>query len=163
MTVLPTVEELRTSTRTIYFGDDVVGRGDAGSRFGRSLTLPGASPLPAPWASLRTESRTIKVREGYYCSGWMSPTATTPIRRYADTPIRRHDSAPGLFGGHRGFLAGNHAIGGSIARRSRSRAALVPAMGFKHRLDPLDHHRCACLGHTRMTVPALGKPPEVAR
>jgi hypothetical protein len=49
MTVPPTVEELRTSTRTIYFGDDVVGRGDAGSPGSDGASpLPGASHLHAP-------------------------------------------------------------------------------------------------------------------
>jgi hypothetical protein len=62
MTMPPTVEELRTSAWTIYFGDDVVGRGDAGSP-----GSDGASPYPelrpsCARASLRTVSRTIKVR-----------------------------------------------------------------------------------------------------
>jgi hypothetical protein len=106
MTVLSAVEELRTST-TIYFGDDVVGRGDAGSRLGRSLTLPGASPylrrgVPQDRVSHDQSSRRI------IAAGGCRRHALTPIRRYADTPTRFRP------GGHRGFLAGNHAIGGSI-------------------------------------------------
>jgi hypothetical protein len=69
---------------TIYFGDDVVGRGDAGSRFGRSLTLSGASPylrrgVPQDRVARDQSSRRI------IAAGGCRRHALTPIRRYADT------------------------------------------------------------------------------
>jgi hypothetical protein len=102
MTVLPAAEELRTST-TIYLGDDVVGRGDAGSRFGRSLTPPGASPYlrrGVPQDRVAHDQSSSRI----IAAGGCRRHALTPIHRYADTPTRFR---PG------GFLAGNHAIRGA--------------------------------------------------
>jgi hypothetical protein len=92
----------------------------------------------------RTEVTEVTEKAGTVGT-YASPYADTP---YTDPPTRFSPEA--TEGELRvvgrslvdtgGFPAGNQAIG-VASRRSRSRAALVPFMGFKLRLDPLDHHR----------------------